>query len=313
MKKLLAICLLTSPLALFADTLPPLTTQGGAGVLPAGKVYLNYRLLHFKRDSMFDGSKEVANKQNLDAKANASLLALGYGLDSQTMLSVVVPYKKLDADASLAGNAVKIGNSGIGDMWLNARRLIHATPDFRLALDGGIKFPTGSDNKGFKQAPPFAMGINTPMPTQLGTGAFEYKVGLGATRIFDESLRMDANAHYINRPKAKHGYDFGNEFAFSIGAVKALDAKVNFGLDYAYTYNSKTDMGSDTNAALRANLPFKAFSGSAGYITPSIQFLPFGKPKLTIQAGVSILSHYHLKEYQPLEKKRFILNVGYLF
>lgn len=45
-------------------------------------------------------------------------------------------------------------------------------------------------------------------------------------------------------------------------------------------------MGSDTNPQLRAMLPFKAFSGTAGYI---------------------------LSEAQPLEKTRFIIRMGYLF
>ena len=72
-------------------------------------------------------------------------------------------------------------------------------------------------------------------------------------------------------------------------------------------------MGSDTNAQLRSMLPFKAFSGSAGYITPQIEFLPFGKPKIHFGVGISFLTNYDLKEYQPLEKKRFIIRMGYLF
>lgn len=313
MKKLLALGLVAAPLTAFADPLPSLTTTGGAMVLPEGKFNLNYRQLHFKRDTMFDGSKKVTNRQNLNAKANVSMLSLAYGWNSQTTFSVMMPYKNLKADASLAGNAVKIRNSGIGDIWLNARRSVFGSPDFKLAIDGGIKFPTGDSSKGFKKAPPFAMGVNTPLPTQPGTDGYEFKLGLGATKIFDETLRVDSNMHYIYRPKARHDYDFGNEFAFTIGAVKALDKKLNVGLDYSFTYNSKTNMGEDTNAPLRANLPFKAFSGSAGYITPSIQIVPFGKPKFYINAGVSMLVHYDLKEYQPLEKERYMLNIGYMF
>jgi len=183
----------------------------------------------------------------------------------------------------------------------------------QAAVGAGIKFPTGSTDKGFKKAPPFAKGVNTPLPTQPGTGGAEYKLEFGLSKVFDPTLRLDLHTMYTYRSKAKNDYDFGNEISFDIGAVKALSDKFNVGLEYNFKYNSATDMGDDTNPMLRAKLPFKAFSGSVGYITPEIQFLPFGKPKLFVGAGVSFLVHKNLKEYQPLEKRRFIARIGYMF
>lgn len=313
MKKILTSCLVAVPLIVMADTIPSLGTNGGAMVLPEGKLTLNYRQLYFKRDSMHDGSSKVTNSENLNAKANISIFAFGYGLDSKTTLSLIIPYKNFRADAKL-GQDVKVRNSGLSDIWLNARRIVYNSNGFLVAVDGGVKFPTGSKGKTFKQKPMLLNDIKTtPPPTQLGTGEFEYKIGVGATKILDESLRIDSNMHYIYRPKAKHDYDFGNEFAFNIGAVKALEKRFNVGLDYAYTYNSKTDMGNYIDSTRGSKLPFKAFSGSSGYITPSVQFLPFGKPKLHVSAGVSFLAHYHLKERQPIEKQRYMVNIGYLF
>lgn len=157
-----------------------------------------------------------------------------------------------------------------------------------------------------------AVGSNTPMPTQLGTGKAEYKAELGITKFFNE-LRLDAHTMYTYRAKATNDYDFGNELLYNISIVKPLTNTLNFGIEYNGKYNSKTNMGTDTNPMLRAMLPFKAFSGTAGYITPQIHYVPFGKPKIHFDFGVSILTHYNLSEAQPLEKTRFIFRMGYLF
>ena len=101
--------------------------------------------------------------------------------------------------------------------------------------------------------------------------------------------------------------------AIDLSTTKAVTDKINVGIEYNFKYNSKTDMGEDTNPMLRSKLPFKTFSGSTGYITPQIEYLPFGKPKIHVGVGVSILAHYNLKEYQPLEKTRVVARVGYLF
>lgn len=118
---------------------------------------------------------------------------------------------------------------------------------------------------------------------------------------------------YTHRPKAYNNYDFGDEIFINLSTTKAVTTKLNVGVEYNIKYNTKTDMGEDTNAQLRAMLPFKAFSGTVAYVTPQVEFLPFGKPKVHLGVGVSFLGHYDLKEYQPLEKERFIVRLGYLF
>jgi hypothetical protein len=69
----------------------------------------------------------------------------------------------------------------------------------------------------------------------------------------------------------------------------------------------------DANPQLKAMLPMKAFSGESGYITPQIQYVPFGIPKIHLSLGVSYLAHYDVKESQPLEKERVVFRLGYLF
>ncbi|MDT8338949.1 MAG: transporter [Sulfurimonas sp.] len=315
MKNLFIKSLLIAPMLLSADVMPAINSKGGALVLPEGKLKMGITHINFERNSMFEGSSEVQNKENLDATANITMVALSYGLSNKTTISAIVPYKNIEATARLGLNDVAIDNKGLGDVVLAARHVLISMSDanYQLSLDAAVKLPTGATNGSFKTAPAVANGANTPMPTQMGTGEFEYMLGLGATKMISESWEADAHAMYTHRPKAHNNYDFGDEIALNLSTTKAVTNKLNIGIEYNIKYNTKTNMGDDTNAQLRAILPFKAFSGTAAYVTPQVEFLPFGKPKIHMGVGVSFLAHYDLKEYQPLEKERFIVRLGYLF
>jgi len=315
LKKIVLTSLLLSPLLVNADVIPAINSKGGAMVLPQDALKISLKYIGFERNSMFEGKKEVTNKENLDAKANITLLGLHYGLTPTTSLGVMLPYKRIEASAKLGPNDVAINNSGIGDMVLMLRHQILPMNalGFALAFDGGIKLPTGATDNGFKKAPAFASGLNTPLPTQMGTGGYEYMFGIGASQMIDESWRVDAHTMYTCRALAENDYDFADEISLDLASTKAITKQINIGLEYNFKYNSQTDMGEDTNAQLRAMLPFKAFSGSAGYITPQMEFLPFAKPKLHVGIGVSFLAHYDTLEYQPLVKEKLLVRVGYLF
>ncbi|RLA75112.1 MAG: hypothetical protein DRG78_20795, partial [Epsilonproteobacteria bacterium] len=104
-----------------------------------------------------------------------------------------------------------------------------------------------------------------------------------------------------------------DELSYDLSYIYGVTKNINLGIEYNGKYNTTTDMGTDTNPIMRAKLPFKAFSGTAGYITPQIEFLPFDKPKFHVGVAVSFLAHYNVDEYQPLEKQRVAIRIGYLF
>ena len=47
----------------------------------------------FERNSMFDGTNEVPNRENLDATANITVVGLHYGLSPKATIGVMIPYK----------------------------------------------------------------------------------------------------------------------------------------------------------------------------------------------------------------------------
>ncbi len=315
MKKILLSSVLSTLTILHAQVIPGVNSKAGAMVVPKGKLVAGMKYISIKRDSMFNKTDEVDNLQNLDATANVTLLGLRYGVMKNADIRVMIPYKQIEATAKLGTNDVAIDNDGIGDIIIMGKYAFIPmdTYGYQLSIGAGIKLPTGSTDSGFKKAPPFATGISTPLPTQMGTGAEEYKLSFGFSQMLDPTWRVDAHTMYTYRPKAENDYDFGNELSLDLSTTKALTDKLNIGIEYNFKYNTQTDMGEDTNPQLRAMLPFKAFSGNAGYITPQIEYLPFGKPKIHLGIGVSILAHYNLKEYQPLEKNQIVARVGYLF
>jgi hypothetical protein len=297
-----------------APILPTMSSAGGGSILPAGKLKFAYKNISFKRDDLFNDSHEVSNAQKLDGKFTMQVFVAKYGIQSGLDVRLAIPHKSIRATAQLGGNNAEVDNSGIGDAVVMFR---HALNDkkrdgYLLSVGLGVKLPTGSTSDDFKVAPIFAQGIDTPLASQMGTGEFEYKAELGITKVLP-GLRLDAHSMFTLRPKAKNDFDFGNEFALNLSVVKRVYPKINLGFEYNGKYNSGTALAEDTNAAIRANLPVKPFSGTVGYVTPQIQFVPFGKPKVHLDVGVALLAHYELRDVQPLERSRLIIRLGYLF
>lgn len=314
MKKLI-FTLITTSILLQAQVIPGINSKGGAMTMPEGKLKMQIKNVFLKRNSMYNGTQEVTNAQNLDAQANITILGLAYGLSDKLDIKFIVPYKSIEATAKLGTNDVAIDNNGIGDIVAMARYVVLPMNKygFQLSVGGGIKFPTGSTDNGFQKAPPFALSVNTPLPTQMGSGEYEYKLELGLSKLIQQDMRVDFHTMYTYRPIAENDYDFGNELSYDLSFTKAISKTINLGIEYNGKYNTKTNMGNDTNSMLRAVLPFKAFSGTIGYITPQIEYVPFDKPKLHLGLGISYLAHYNLSEYQPLEKQRVVFRIGYLF
>jgi hypothetical protein len=93
---------------LCANVIPGINSKGGGMLLPEGKLKMVYRYINFNRNSMFDGSSEVPNKEQLDATANVNVLVLNYGITDNFNIAMAVPYKHIEATAKLGPNNVAI-------------------------------------------------------------------------------------------------------------------------------------------------------------------------------------------------------------
>ncbi|MCW9025718.1 MAG: transporter [Thiovulaceae bacterium] len=319
MKNIILVTTILLSALLNAQVIPTINSKGGAMVLPEGKFKMAIKNISFNRDKMYEGTKEVNNQQGLDASANVTLLGLVYGLSKNFDVKVIVPYKQLSADATLPNTSagmkfpVKIENKGLGDIVVMGRYKLMSIQEngYALSIGAGVKLPTGSSDEKFEQGPPSNPNMTTPMPTQPGTGSAEYKLELGFSKMLTSNMRIDAHTMYTYRPLAENNYDFGDELSYDLGVSYGVLKSLNLGLEYNGKYNTDTDSGTDPEPV--QPFPFKSFSGTVGYVTPQIQWLPFEKPKMHLDLGVSILAHYNVSVYQPLEKQRYIVRIGYLF
>ncbi|MEA3330212.1 MAG: transporter [Campylobacterota bacterium] len=233
MKKI-ALALLAGSILLNAQVIPGINSKGGAMIVPEGKLKMGIKYIYLNRDSMFDATKEATNEEDLDATAKVTLLGLRYGVSKNLELRVMLPYKQIDATAKLGPNDVAIDNSGIGDIVVMGRYVALPAKDygFQLSIGAGIKLPTGSTDSGFKKAPPFALNENTPLPTQMGTGEYEYKAELGLSKLINNNMMIDFHTMYTYRPKAKNDYDFGNELSYDLSFTGAVTKNINLGVEY---------------------------------------------------------------------------------
>ena len=184
-----------------AQVIPGINSKGGAMTMPSGKLKMGIKYIQLKRDSMYNGTKEVTNLQNLDATAKIALLGLVYGVTDKFDVKVMMPYKSIEATAKLGPNAVAIDNSGLGDIVLMGRYVVLPMKDygFQLSLGAGIKLPTGSTDSGFKTAPPFAINENTPM--HYSFSAYEKKCEECIT--FDEVIIRMLRGEHMANPKIR--------------------------------------------------------------------------------------------------------------
>jgi hypothetical protein len=314
MKKII-IASIVGCVLLQAQVLPGINSKNGAMTLPRGKLKIGVKHISMKINTMYEGKLEVKNNENLDGTIGITLLALRFGVSKNSDIGIVLPFKKIYAKANLGPNSVVIDNKGVGDIIMMGRYVVlpMAKYGYQFSVGAGLKLPTGLSGATLKKAPANLKNAKTPLPTQAGTGKYEYKVEFGISNPLSKRKRIDINVMYTGRPIAKNQYDFGNEISYDFSYTKAFTNTINIGIEYNGKYNSETKMGADTTPLLREKLPFKAFSGTVGYITPEIEYVSLGKQKINIGLGISYLEYCNVRGYQVVPKMKYTLRAGYLF
>lgn len=198
-------------------------------ILPKGKVAtsLTYRYVH--KDSLYDGStqKNGSYGSKYDRVNQLVQLTAKVGLFDKFEARVMIPYwdkqvkrkpgnlaKPWDTDnVSGLGDVVVMGRYGVltqrGGDWMN------------LAVGAGLKMPTGESDH--KNGLPYSNTHKYIGPGgQLGTGSWDPKFEIGATKMFGRS-RVDAHMMYTVSGEGPHNSHKGNQFKYDIGYGYALN------------------------------------------------------------------------------------------
>lgn len=151
-------------------------------------------------------------------------LGLNYGVTDRFGIEVAIPYKKIkhrhfDGLGEVSGGAgeeTRFSDNGFGDVFINAKYNVLPSLRSLLVTGFGVYVPTGDHN----QTTAGLEGAETMEPTaQIGRG----QVGLQASfyqtyELIPHRLNQFASGSYRHTFRNNFGYQFGDQFDFSLGA-----------------------------------------------------------------------------------------------
>ena len=143
---------------------------------------------------------------NQELAVHAFPFAVAVGVTSKLALFGVVPVVSKSVDVNTPVGRRTLDATGLGDVILFARYTVKAVDltesTFRIAPFGGVKLPTGRDDK---SGP---LGV-FPRPLQPGSGSWD---GLGGIAVTWQTKQweFDADAAYKKKTEAD-GFRFGDE------------------------------------------------------------------------------------------------------
>lgn len=152
-------------------------------------------------------------------------LGLNYGVTDRFGIEVAIPYKKIkhrhfDGLGEVSGGAgeeTRFSDNGFGDVFINAKYNVLPSLRSLLVTGFGVYVPTGDHNQ---TTAGLEGGAETMEPTaQIGRG----QVGLQASfyqtyELIPHRLNQFASGSYRHTFRNNFGYQFGDQFDFSLGA-----------------------------------------------------------------------------------------------
>lgn len=277
-------------------------------VLPKGKVVgsIKYRYVH--KDKLFDGSSEKdGNYGGKYERTNQAMqLTAKVGIFDNFEARVMVPFwdKRVKRKAyNPPRDAGTDTVSGLGDVVLMGRYALMSQRSgdwMNLAFGAGVKMPTGDADH--KNDAPFSAGHTYLGPGgQLGTGSWDPKFELGATKFVDRS-RFDMHFMYTLPGDGAHGSRKGNQFKYDFG--------------YGYALNKYFDLELELNGVNQDRHWYdhsvaQSTGGHTVFVTPGVHWKMTDKCHFSV--GVPMVVYRNLNGYSatPDRNSRYGLGEEY--
>lgn len=287
--------------------LPPVTFQDGVVFEPMQFAAIA-GYAHADQNDIHTGcSEDDPGYGKRRRTSNAGQLTLRAGLfkNFEAMLTATVWYKKLERRN--AKGVTDIDDvKGLGDLMVMGRYQLLSQKKgdpLSLAMGLGLEIPTGDcDNRNTFGPQPY-MG---PF-LQLGTGSWNPKATVSATRVFGRS-RIDGQLMYTINTEGEHDLEKGDLFQYNLGYGYALTPYITAGLALNGLHQEKNTQqlspgvtGRDVN------------SGSTRvFLAPEISYRI---PQLNTTLGVAVpVSVYtDMEGSQPAEDFRIVAKLSVKF
>ncbi len=171
----------------------------------------------FREQYIVNQSGDDPSGAGRDRRAQTMVSVLAYGVNSKLALFGVLPYRDNELQLTVGGQRRTRAASGFGDLTMFGRYTVvqHDRPgrNFRVAIFGGVKAPTGEDDAND------AFGL-LPASVQLGSGSWDPLAGVVLT-YQTLKYQVDGQFSYQARNEANN---------FEAGDVTRLDASWQYRL-----------------------------------------------------------------------------------
>ncbi len=203
-----------------------------------------------------------------DRTATAAVSVLGYGVNSKLVVFAVLPYRDNELKATVGGQRHTRTASGFGDLSVFGRYTVIQRDwpgrNFRVAPFGGVKAPSGDDDKSD------SLG-RLPASVQVGSGSWDPFAGVVLTyQTLD--YQLDGQFSYQANNEAND---------FEAGDVARLDASLQYRLlprelsgglpDFLYGVIEANLIHQQKNKLNGSSEPNSG--GTRLFLTPGLQFV----------------------------------------
>ena len=197
-------------------------------VLPKGKITASIKYRYVHKDSLYDGSKEMdGNYGGKYDRVNQSVqFTAKAGIFDNFDARIMVPFWDKQVKRKPGNLATPWDTNtltGLGDMVVMGRYAVMKQKNgdwLNFAIGAGLKLPTG-DADAKNDAPYSAKHKYLGPGAQLGTGSWDPKFEVGATKFFGRS-RVDAHMMYTIPGQGAHDSRKGKQFKYNVGYGYAL-------------------------------------------------------------------------------------------
>ena len=245
-----------------------LVNMSNGMVLPKGTATANVKYIYVHKDKLYDGSSEQTGDYNgkYDLLTQIVRLTVKAGVFENFEVRAIVPFldKQVKRKAGKTLDTSTDSVTGLGDVVLMGRYALLTQRDggwLNLAVGAGLKMPTGDYDK--DNPAPYSNTHEYMGPSfQLGSGSWDPKFELGATKFFGRS-RVDAHAMATFPGDGAHDSRLGDQFKYDLGYGYALNRSFDVEMELNGVYKDADWYDNDLS---------QNTGGHTVYVTPGVHW-----------------------------------------
>ncbi len=198
-----------------ATTIPAITLKSGTFSLG-----LRTELTEFESISdsqLFDKATDAGSFDAID-RTFLYTFDIGYGVTDNLTLGLNIGWFEAInfRESELEDDEIEVFQAnpdGITDLWLSCKYRFLRGPQGHYAILGGIKFPTGVDDR------KNSVGEDVEAVEQPGSGSYDFTTGFAYSRWFTKDWTMDTSIQYILRTEGARDFKIGDRIDWSFATA----------------------------------------------------------------------------------------------